>query len=154
MNRVSARTAATAATVGASACALWHPHTTLWLVVHEVTLFATTAPAAGSTVVLQRITARGTASTTVTPTIANDTQNGAAPSSGALLDLAYTAQPTVQPTSVTNAMWGYMLPVVAGSGFEKPFPESLRIPPLGGLAVLAGAAVIVPVCEVAFAFNE
>ncbi len=154
MNRLRGRTAATAATAGNAACALWNPHSTLTIVVYELTLFATTVPASGSTVVVQRITARGTQTTSVTAAISNDTDNGAASTAGAALDLAYSAQPTTQSTAVTNSMWGFMLPSVIGSGFVQPFPEGIRIGPGQGLAVLAGAAVIVPVCEVAFAFDE
>lgn len=154
MNRVRGRTAATTATAGNAACVLWNPHATLTLVVHEVTVFATTAPAAGSTVVLQRVTARGTPTNSVTQTISNDCAGGASPSSGATLDLAFSAQPTPQPTAVTNALWGFMLPAVIGSGFVQPFPEGIRIQAGMGLGILAGAAVIVPVCEVAFAYDE
>lgn len=154
MNRVRVRTTATTATAGNAVCVLWNPHATLTLVVYEVTLFATTAPAAGSTVVVQRVTARGGPSTSVTQTIANDCAGGAAPSSGATLDTQYGTQPTPQPSSVTNALWGFMLPSVAGSGFVQPFPEGIRVQAGMGLGILAGANVIVPVCEAAFAYDE
>lgn len=154
MNRVRGRTAATAATAGNAAATLWNPHATLALSVYEITLFATTAPAAGSTVVVQRVTARGTSTSSVTTALANDTQSGAAPTTGAILDLTYSAQPTAQGTAVTNAFWGYMLPAVIGSGFVQPFPEGIRVPAGTGLSILVGAAIIVPVCEVAFAFDE
>jgi hypothetical protein len=151
VNRVRGRTAATAAPADAAACALWNPHATLAIVVYEISLFATTAPAAGSTAVIKRITARGTQTTTVTPSIENDTQRGAAPSSGAVLDLAYSAQPT---KAADPSMWGTILAAVIGSGFQQPFPEGIRVPAGTGLAITAGAAVIVPVSDVSFAFNE
>jgi murein DD-endopeptidase MepM/ murein hydrolase activator NlpD len=155
MNRATGRTGASAATAGHGVAAVWNPHSTLAIVVYEISLFATTAPAAGSTVALQRISARGTAGSTITPGIQNDTQYGAAASSGAVLDLAtYTVQPTVIGTSVTHAMWRFPLAAVIGSGFVQPFPEGIRVPAGAGLAIIAAAAVIVPASDVSIAFDE
>jgi murein DD-endopeptidase MepM/ murein hydrolase activator NlpD len=155
VNRATGRTGASAATAGHGVAAIWNPHSTLAITVYELSLFATTAPAAGSTVALQRISARGTAGSTITPGIQNDTQYGAAPSSGSLLDLAtYTVQPTVIGTSVTHALWRFPLAAVIGSGFVQPFPEGIRVPAGAGLAIIAAAAVIVPASDVSIAFDE
>jgi murein DD-endopeptidase MepM/ murein hydrolase activator NlpD len=154
VNRVSGRTAATAATAGNAAAAIWNPHSTLAITVYEISLFATTAPGAGAGVALQRISARGTATLTTTPAIQNDTMYGAAPSSGSLLDLTYSGQPTLIGTSVTHALWRFPLAAVIGSGFVQPFPEGIRIPAGAGLAIIAAAAVIVPVSDVSVAFDE
>jgi hypothetical protein len=154
VNRVTGRTAATAATAGVAAAAIWNPHSTLAITVYEISLFATTAPAAGSSVAVQRISARGTSTLTITPAIQNDTNYGAAPSSGALLDLTYSGQPTVIGTSVTHALWRFPLAAVIGSGFVQPFPEGIRVPAGQGLAILAAVATIVPVSDVSILFDE
>jgi hypothetical protein len=51
-------------------------------------------------------------------------------------------------------MWKFPLAAVVGSGFVQPFPEGIRVPAGQGLAVLAAAAVIVPVSDVSLAFDE
>jgi hypothetical protein len=154
MNRVRGRNTATAATAGNVAAALWNPHATLACTVYEIAMFATTAPAAGSSIVIQRLSARGTSSASVTPTISNDTQGGAVPTTGAILDTGYSVQPTVVATSVTNGLWEFMFPAVIGSGFVQPFPEGLRVPAGAGLGIVVAQAVIVPVCTIGIAFDE
>jgi hypothetical protein len=155
VNRVSGRTVATAGTSGHAAATLWNPHSTLAIVVYEISLFATTAPAASAAIAVQRISARGTAGSTVTPGIQNDSQYGAAPSSGSLLDLAvFTVQPTLIGTSVTHALWRFPLAAVIGSGFVQPFPEGIRVPAGAGLAIINAGAVITPASDVSFAFDE
>jgi hypothetical protein len=154
VNRLSGRTAATAGVAGNAACALWNPSATMRVEVYEIGLFATTAPAAGSGIAVQRISARGTQTLTTLAAIANDSKGTTAASSTATLDLTYSSQPTVVGTSVTNAMFRYPLAAVVGSGFVQPFPEGIIIPPGAGLAILAVAAVIVPVSDVYFVFDE
>ena len=154
MNRVAGRTAATAGTNGAVGCALWNASASMWLTVYEVSLFATTAPAASAAAAIQRISARGTATSTVTPGIANDTNGTNAPSTGALLDVTYSAQPTAVGTLVTNALWRFPLSAVISAGFEKAFTEGIRVPPGQGLCIMTVGAVILPASDVSFLFDE
>ena len=148
--RVQGSTAATAATLGNAACGFWNPHTTQRIRVIEISLVATTAPAANAGVQLRRNTARGTATTTVTPAIQQHDARMLAPPSGALLDLAYSAQPTLE----AGGLWAWVLGAVIGSGFIYPIPQGLVIPPGAGIVLVNHAAVITPVCEVTFVWQE
>ncbi len=140
--RISGRTAATTATLGNAAAGLWNPHTTQRITLIEFGIFATTAPAAGSSFTLRRTTARGTVTTSLTPTIVHDTERGAAPPSGALLDLAFSAQPTIELLNLLD------FPFAAAVGSGMIYPCTIEIPPGAGLALCAGAATIVPICVV------
>jgi len=146
--QISGRTAATAATIGNSAATLWNPHATQRIILEEVAIFATTAPAAGSSVAIRRVTARGTATSTNTPAIQHDLTRGVAPPSGVLLDLAYSVQPTVE----VLAFLDYVFSAVIGSGFI--YPCRIEIPPGAGLSLAAGAAVIIPVCTTWWRWSE
>src|SRR5436190_19292569 len=88
--------AATAATADHAIFAVWNPSGTKRIELIELGYFALTAPAANAGCYLRRITARGTAGSTATPSASNSFQNDAAPDSGFLFDLAaYSVQPTL-----------------------------------------------------------
>ncbi|HYT45042.1 MAG TPA: hypothetical protein VEP90_22130, partial [Methylomirabilota bacterium] len=90
--------------------------------------------AAGFGVRLRRITARGTAGSTVTPGISNDSKRGAAPVSGYLLDLAaFTVQPTLDTVDMGI---GFTFSAVQGSGLVYPIPGGIEIGPGAGLACI------------------
>lgn len=146
--QIAGRTAATAATAGNASAQLWNPHSTICLVVEEIGFFATTAPTAGSSITLRRGTARGTASTTNTPAIQQNVERTIAPPSGALLDLAFSGQPTLE----TGAFLDYVLSAVAASGMI--YPCRIVVPPGAGLVVAVGAAIIVPISTVWFRWAE
>ncbi len=146
MHRVAGRTAATAA-VNNAVCALWNPHSTARIQVVEFGCFITAAGTAAQTIVLQRITARGTPGSTVTPNIENDDRRAVAPASGALLDLAaFTVQPTF-----TGELFRFPLANVAGSGIQMPFDWT--IPPGTGIALKA-VLTAWPISDVNFAWRE
>lgn len=161
MSRVysaAARSAATAATANHALAQLWNPSSVCRLTVYEVTINANTAPTAGSGLMLVRTSARGTAGSTVTPTIDNDTQRFLAPPSGALLDLAaFSGQPTLSPAAGTNTAgvfhrWSYA--AVAGSGIVLSIPRGIEIPAGFGLAIVNMTAVIFPISDVGFVWEE
>lgn len=144
---VRGRTAATAATANHAIATLWNPHSTKRVKVTEISIFKTAVGTAADALVLQRITARGTAGSTVTPDIDNSYEADVAPPSGPLLDLAAF---TGQPTLATPPLKGFVAAAVAASGIVFPLPRELVIPPGTGLAIIQIAATIWPVSEIAF----
>lgn len=147
-----ARTAATAATIDTAVGALWNPSTSVRIVVYEVWVCVTAAPAAAAPIYLRRITARGTPGATVIVTLENDSERLLAPPSGALLD---TALYTVQPTFVTaGVLGGWTLAAAAGAGLILPFPRGIVVPAGTGLAVVCGNAVAIPAADLVYVWEE
>lgn len=157
-NMISARTAATAATANHVLAQLWNPSTAYRMTVYEVWICANTAPTAGSALYLVRSSARGTAGSSITSTIDDDSELVLAPPSGAILDLAaFSVQPTLSPAAGTNtagmfATWSFA--AVVGSGIIAPFPRGIVIPPGKGLCIAQKTAVIFPVSDVGFVWEE
>lgn len=149
--RIAGRSAATAATANHAVAAIWNPSSSLRIRVTELSFVAQgAAPTAGNSLQVRRITARGTAGSTLTPTIANDTDRIVAPVSGVVVDLAaYTVQPTLD-TGV--AMWQWNLAAVIGSGVVLPF--EVTIPPGAGLAIAQIAATVTPALDVSCCVTE
>lgn len=145
------KTAATAATIDVAIAALWNPSTVRSLYVKEIQVFKQTAGAADEPLI-RRITARGTPTSTVTPTIRNDYDNDIAPPSGALLDLAYSAQPTM---TAAEALFGTVQPASIGTGMIWVFGgDGIRVPAGAGLAIVTGIALAFPVSRITFAWGE
>lgn len=139
-------TVATAATLDHAICAVWNPHATRRIALLEYGIFATAAPGTGAACYLRRITARGTAGSTATPGIVNSAEADAIPPSGFLLDLAaYTVQPTLAAAPGMGP--GFVFGAVAGSGIISPM-RPIYIPAGQGIALLNGAAIIVPASHV------
>lgn len=146
------RTVATAATADLAVAALWNASSSVRIVVHEAWVCTNAAPATGASIYLRRITARGTAGSTVTLTIENDSERLLAPPSGALLD---ASSYSVQPTFVTaGVLGGWTLAAAAGAGLILPFPRGIVIPAGTGLAVVTGNAVAIPASDVTFVHEE
>ncbi|MGH9908108.1 MAG: hypothetical protein ACRD8U_21260 [Pyrinomonadaceae bacterium] len=144
-------TAATAATADHAICALWNPAAGRRIKVVEFAVFKAGTGASSDSVKIERITARGTAGSTVTPDADNSAEADAIPDSGALLDLAaYSAQ----PTRATPGLYGWVAPNVAGAGIILPFPRGITIPPGAGLALTQRAATAWPISEVTFIFED
>ena len=126
---------ATAATADHAIWALWNPHATQRIKLINFAMFARgAAPAAGFNTRLRRISARGTAGSTVTPGISSHSTRGAAPVSGALLDLAaYSVQPTLDGIDLAP---GFVFAAVQASGLVYPVPGGLEIGPGAGIACI------------------
>jgi hypothetical protein len=148
--RAGVRTIATAATIDVAAAVLWNPHATIRLRVYEVSWFKTVATADFLSVC--RITARGTQTTSVTPGIANETDRAAAPASGAVIDTAWSAQPTKEGTTIP--LFRISLPAAVGAGFMLPLGEELEVPPGAGLGFLTPVATILQPADLNFAWAE
>lgn len=148
---VGGRSAATAATANHVGAALWNASSTRALWVTQISWAKTVATA--DNIALARISARGTAGSTVTPVQQNDATYDAAPPTGALLDLAaYSAQPTVISTAAY--MWRWHMPAAIGAGFILPWPGALLVPPGAGLALLTPPATVLQPADVTFWWYE
>lgn len=140
MYSVNGRNAATAATADHAVWSFWNPHATQRIKVVSFGVFGNTAPAAGWAGRLRRITARGTAGSTVTPVITAHSTRGAAPVSGALLDLAaFSVQPTLD--TAPDQSLRFTFAAVAGSGIVYPIPGGIELGPLAGIAFIQVPAV-------------
>jgi hypothetical protein len=134
---VSGISGAVGATADHAMGSLWNPSSTKRLKVLEVCSFyqVGTAITAPYRVYIARISARGTATTTVTPTSANDANGVLAPGSGALLDVTYT---TTWPTIIAEPY--LLVPMIYqsghGQGFCYPLPLGIIVLPGTGLAVV------------------
>lgn len=150
MYRAAGRSAATAATANVSAFSIWNPHSTVRVRLAEIHLCVQgAAPTAGASLQLRRISARGTATSTVTPIIENDIQRAQAPTPGLLLDLAYSAQPTL----VTSpALWQWSFAAVVSSGVIVPI--EISIPPGTGLTLATVGATVHPATDVSIGWRE
>lgn len=149
-HRLAGRSGATAATAGHAAAELWNPHATQRITLREFWICATTAPAAGAGVALRRTTARGTAGSTLTPVLANDTHRGSVSASVSVLDFAvFSAQPTLE---TSPNLWQWTFAAAAASGVSGPI--EIDIPPGTGLAWVNIAAVIFPVSDFCVAWTE
>lgn len=147
--RVGGRTANTAATADNVGAALWNPHATKDIYLRELHWFQTAATVSNPGLV--RISARGTASASVTPDIDNDDLRLLAPISGAILDITYSAQPTVS----TPYLHRTNLPAAIGSGFIWVFVGLvLRIAAGWGIAVATPVAVILQASDVTVVWEE
>lgn len=153
MYHVRGRTAATAATADHCLAALWNPHSTQRIKVVQIGVFKTGAGAAADAIRLRRISARGTAGSTVTPGVENHSERGAAPPSGALLDLAaYSVQPTLIGSSELGP--DFVAAAFAAAGLLYAIPGGIVIPAGTGLAIVQVAATAWPASGVNFSFLE
>jgi hypothetical protein len=148
----SGPTAATAAAADNAIATLWNPSTTKRIAVSQVHLFKTAAGAADIPR-LRRATARGTASTSYTPGISADFDRQLAPESGAIVDLAYSVQPTFEGTALRGIL-GALTPGSIGAGIMWVFDRTLWIPAGAGLSIVTGSVLAYPIAEAAFIWDE
>ena len=146
--RAAGRCVATAATIDNVGAALWNPHATMDLTVDEVHFFQTVGTVSNPGLV--RTTTRGTATLTVTPDIDNHDERLLAPITGVLLDLTYSAQPTLAGPYMHRTN----LPAAIGSGFMWVFPRGIRVPAGTGLAIATPVAVPLQPGDVTYVWHE
>ena len=147
---VGGRSAATAATANHAAVGLWNPSSTVRLYVVQIHCSKTVATVDNHQ--LRRISARGTAGSTVTPAAADSFDARVAPPSGALLDLAaYSAQPTL----ISGSMMRTHLPAAIGAGYMWVFEGNpLVVPPGEGIAIVTPVAVVLQPSDFSFIWEE
>jgi hypothetical protein len=149
MYRVAGRSAATTNVANRVLAGFWNPHTTVRCRIAEIHVCTNGAPAAGASLLLKRISARGTSSSTVTPIIENDIQRSQAPTSGAVLDLTYSAEPTIV---TMPAFWQWTFAAVAASAVILPI--EITVPPGTGLALANVGAIIFPISDISVVWRE
>jgi hypothetical protein len=156
MYSLRGRTATTTATIGDAVFGFWNPHSTQ--IIRLIDFVATVQGIQvgewhGGT--WRRTTARGTAATTVTPDISNDSRRGAAPPSGALLDTSFSVQPTLEADDWGPTVSTFGANSAAGVGAAYRFPGSgLYIPPGTGIALIQTEAVAVQPFEISLSWLE
>ena len=146
--RVAGRTAATAATADNVGGALWNPHATKDIYLYEMHFFHITGTVDNEGLI--RTSTRGTQTVTVTPDIDNDDDRLLAPISGAVLDVTYSAQPTVQPPYMQRIN----LPAAIGAGYIWIFERGIRIPAGTGLALATPVAVVLQAGDLTVVWEE
>jgi hypothetical protein len=129
-------------------CALWNAHGTMDLTVDEIHFFNTVATVSNPGII--RTTTRGTVTTSVTPDIDNDELRLLAPITGAILDVDYSADPTVAGPYLAR----YNLPAVIGAGLMLVFQRGIRVPAGTGLAIGSPVAVATTAMDVTYAWHE
>jgi len=127
---------------------LWNPHATMDLTVDEVHWFHTVGTVDNPGLV--RTTTRGTQTLTVTPDIDNHDERLLAHITGAVLDLTYSAQPTIAGPYLQRIN----LPAAVASGFIWVFPLGIRIPAGTGLAIATPVAVVLQPADITFVWHE
>lgn len=151
---VSVKTTATAATIDNAVAALWNPSSVKPIWVSEIHMFKQAVGAADEPKI-RRISARGTATVTATPTIENNYEEELAPVSGALLDGAYSGQPTFLGVSGTGGdLLSNLVPAAIGAGIMYSFAVPIRVKAGTGLAIVTGIAVAMPILRVTYVWSE
>jgi hypothetical protein len=147
---LSARTVVTAASIGAPAAILWNPHGTNRVRCFKYSWFKTVATL--DFLAIARVTARGTASTTTTPSLENSYRRDTSNFSGIVLDTAWSVAPTIAAAATYGNRW--VGPAAIGAGFVWPFIGEYIIPPGTGLAIVAAQAVALQPGDVTFEFDD
>jgi hypothetical protein len=99
---------------------------------------------------LVRTTTRGTQTLTVTPDIDNHNLRLLTAITGAVLDLTYSAQPTIAGPYLDRKN----LPAAIGGNFIWVFEKGVRVPAGTGLAIATPVAVILQPGDVTFVWEE
>lgn len=145
-----ATNAATAATAGHAVAQLWNPHATLDLYVSQIGLSVTAATACIPA--LRRSSARGTAGASTTSARENDHAYGAAPASGAIVDVAAFS---VQPTLIgSNEAHQAQVAAAIGSGWVFSIGRPIVVPAGTGLVIVTSTAVAFPISRLWFTWAE
>jgi len=135
MYAVAGRNAATAATSGHVAAALWNPSGNEAISVYQIRCSVVVG---GGLLSVARTSARGTAGSTVTPDLDNHFGQRAAPSSAPLLDLAaYSVQPTVAAPDMFEGGLG----ANAGGSVVYNLVLPITVPPNTGLCIYQNSGV-------------
>ncbi len=146
---VNGKTSATAGTIDVAVATIWNPSAVKRILVLECHVFKQTVGAADEPVI-RRTTARGTATTTVTPGSINEAEQIAAPPSGFLLDLAFSVQPTI----AAGNLYGAVISAAVGSGMVWVFSNPIEVPAGAGVGIFTGIALAFPVSRVSFVVED
>ena len=139
---------ATAATANNCAAELWNPASAKSLYVREVWVFSTAATTMN--LGIERSSAKGTTTVTVTPDADNAFDRRATPPSAATLELDFSAEPTMQGPYMIQACSA----AVIGAGWVFVFPQAIEVPFGTGLVINTTQAAAFPVADVTFVWDE
>jgi len=125
--------------------AIWNPHSTIRLILVAMSVAVQASPGIAVSLALRRSSTRGTPTVTITPDIDSSWERDKAPAAAPLIDLQYSALPTLDASILDRFHVVSAAPVVS-TGFDKPmtFP-GLIIPPGTGFVfgdVLDTTAVV------------
>lgn len=142
----------TAAAADNAIAQIWNPSSSKSIFVREIHVFKTGAGAADIPRI-RRSSARGTASTSYTLDATNHADHAAAPVSGMIHDLAFSAQPTFLGTSLRGLMGG-LTPGSIGAGLMWVFETPVQVKAGNGLVIVTGSALAYPISEAVFVVDE
>lgn len=140
--KASGVTVASGASADNAICGLWNPSSSKAIFCEKLAIFKTVAGGADIPKV-RRSSARGTSASSVTPGIGADVNHALAPESGAILDLDYSAEPTL----VAGDIDSIVTPAATGSGviWVFTFEDGITIKAGNGLNIVVGSALAYPI---------
>lgn len=130
---------------------VWNPHATLPVKLTQIGYQNAATGTGTAALMIQRATARGTPTSSVTAAIANDEEGEVAAESGLIIDDTATATP---PTLVTPTLFSQNFTVAAATAIIIPFPFGFFLPPGTGLGLIFGAAATMASAEVFIRWEE
>jgi hypothetical protein len=151
MYTVRARVPSSTISVGDAISVLWNPHATQRITLVECAVWDPTSGTVIETVLIRRMTTRGTPGSTITPGVQHHSRRAIAPPSGALLDMAgYSVEPTPDSiTTIENFAWS----LIGTGGGGMRVDLNLVIPPGDGVGLVASDAAVRPF-EVEFVWYD
>ena len=132
-------TVASGATADNAICGIWNDSTTNSIFVKQMHLISTAATLAFPGV--RRASARGTSASSVTPGIAADVNHALAPESTCIVDLDYSAEPTLESGDIASTV----SPAAIGSGVMWVFDEWQTVKQNDALVLVTKTAVAYPI---------
>lgn len=136
-------TVASGAVADNAICGIWNPSTSKSIFVKQIHLFKTAVGGSPDIPKIRRATARGTSASSVTPGIGADASHALAPESGAILDLDYSAEPTLEAGDLVAGV----APSAIGSGYMWVFDEWLTVKQNDALNLVVGTALAFPIAR-------
>jgi len=146
---VAGRNGTVTATADRPYAILWNASSAKSIYVTEIGVTKTVATVDNHALV--RVTARGTAGSTITPDADCHDDNQTSPESSAVLDLG---DHSVAPTVSAPYKRRLHLPAVIGSGYVWTFPKGMRVKAGEGLGIVTPTAVAGQACDIYFAWEE
>ncbi len=148
---VKALSVATAGAGNEAVIEIWNPSSVRSIELLELAMVGSLSQNAGVDITTRRISAKGTAGTTVTPAAAHHAKGTAAPYSGFLIYTGFSVEPTLV-AGILHPSWA------TGSGRASgvlfPLPFGIEIPAGQGMAFVQVAAVSVNDSEFGFVVRE
>lgn len=147
--RLATRTTATAATLSHATAVLWAPTGGAnGLMVREIHVVNTTAT--NAQIAVARASQRGVQTSSVTPDIDNDTMRSLDRPSNAVIDTAWSTQPTIELPALDR----WITAQTIGAGKIWVFSKRIHVTINTGLAIVNAEAVATNALDVTFVWDE